>query len=106
MALFEGNSIAAKGLKLTVDPNADAAISAKIANNGEISGEYDALKTAEVKIALAAAALLEERGFLVAAIRPPTVPENTARLRFAFSALHEKAQIEAVAKIIKEQGWV
>ena len=55
--------------------------------------------------ALAAAKLLEDRGFLVSAIRPPTVPEHTARLRFAFSALHEKAQIEALAEIIKEQGW-
>ncbi|MDE3060948.1 MAG: aminotransferase class I/II-fold pyridoxal phosphate-dependent enzyme, partial [Pseudomonadota bacterium] len=56
--------------------------------------------------ALAASALLEERGFLVAAIRPPTVPEHTARLRFAFSALHEESQIEAVAEIIREQGWI
>lgn len=45
---------------------------------------------------------LEENGFLVSAIRPPTVPENTARLRFAFSALHEKAQIEAVAALVKD----
>jgi len=56
--------------------------------------------------ALTASQLLEEKGFLVAAIRPPTVPENTARLRFAFSALHTKADIEAVAAIIKSQGWV
>ena len=56
--------------------------------------------------ALAASKLLEERGYLVAAIRPPTVPENTARLRFAFSALHETAQIEQLAAIIKEQGWL
>lgn len=56
--------------------------------------------------ALKASALLEEKGFLVAAIRPPTVPENTARLRFAFSALHETSDIEKVAAIIKEQGWV
>lgn len=55
---------------------------------------------------LAASALLEEKGFLVAAIRPPTVPENTARLRFAFSALHTREQIEAVADIIKAQGWL
>lgn len=54
--------------------------------------------------ALTLSKLLEERGFLVAAIRPPTVPENTARLRFSFSALHEKKDIEAVAKILKEEG--
>lgn len=56
--------------------------------------------------ALAAAQLLEERGFVVSAIRPPSVPEHTARLRFAFSALHDKADIEAVAAIVREQGWV
>lgn len=55
--------------------------------------------------ALAASALLEEHGFLVAAIRPPTVPENTARLRFAFSAQHSEEQVEAVASLILKQGW-
>jgi 8-amino-7-oxononanoate synthase len=54
--------------------------------------------------ALAASAMLEERGFLVAAIRPPTVPEYTARLRFAFSALHTPEQIEAVGGIVRKQG--
>lgn len=40
------------------------------------------------------AAELEEQGFLVAAIRPPTVMPGTARLRFAFSALHKVVDIE------------
>ena len=56
--------------------------------------------------ALKASSLLENSGFLVAAIRPPTVPANTARLRFAFSALHTAEQIKALADIINEQGWV
>lgn len=56
--------------------------------------------------AMAASALLEEKGFLVSAIRPPTVPEHTARLRFAFSALHRDEDIQAVARIIKSKGWV
>lgn len=56
--------------------------------------------------AVTASALLAENGFLVAAIRPPTVPENTARLRFTFSALHMKEQIEKLCSIIKKQGWV
>lgn len=54
--------------------------------------------------ALKLAEILEQKGFLVAAIRPPSVPEHTARLRFAFSALHERAHIEAVARILKEDG--
>lgn len=56
--------------------------------------------------ALAASKLLEERGFLVAAIRPPTVPEHTARLRFAFGAMHTQAQINAMTNIIREQDWL
>lgn len=60
----------------------------------------------ENETTLAASRLLEERGYLVAAIRPPTVPENTARLRFTFSALHETADVEAVAALIKAQEWV
>jgi 8-amino-7-oxononanoate synthase len=55
----------------------------------------------DTKRALAAAALLESEGFLVAAIRPPTVPQNTARLRVTFSAAHEDADILRLAGIIK-----
>ena len=40
----------------------------------------------EAEAALQASRLLEAEGFLVVAIRPPTVPAGTARLRFAFTA--------------------
>jgi 8-amino-7-oxononanoate synthase len=53
--------------------------------------------------ALAASSLLEDSGYLVAAIRPPTVPEGTARLRFAFSAAHEAADIEKLTRLVKER---
>lgn len=56
--------------------------------------------------ALAAAKRLKEAGFLVAAIRPPTVPEHSARLRFAFCADHELKDIEAVAALIQQEEWL
>jgi 8-amino-7-oxononanoate synthase len=51
----------------------------------------------EEAVALAAAAALEERGLLVPAIRPPTVPPGTSRLRVALSAAHTDAQVELLA---------
>jgi 8-amino-7-oxononanoate synthase len=43
--------------------------------------------------AMAVSQHLEEQGLLVSAIRPPTVPGGTARLRISFSAAHTAAQV-------------
>ena len=53
--------------------------------------------------ALAASDLLRDNGFLVIAIRPPTVPAGTARLRFAFTAQHEDGDIARLAEIVRRQ---
>lgn len=52
--------------------------------------------------ALNASKMLEAEGFLVKAIRPPTVAEGTSRLRFAFSSLHTRAEIERVAESVRK----
>ncbi len=53
--------------------------------------------------ALTASELLRDEGFLVVAIRPPTVPVGTARLRFAFTAQHPEADIERLADIVRRR---
>jgi 8-amino-7-oxononanoate synthase len=47
--------------------------------------------------ALDVSARLLEAGFLVPAIRPPTVPEGTSRLRVSLSAAHSAADVESLA---------
>jgi 8-amino-7-oxononanoate synthase len=51
--------------------------------------------------ALAASQLLEAEGYLAVAIRPPTVPDGTARLRLSFSAAHSDAEIARLADIVR-----
>ncbi len=52
--------------------------------------------------ALKLSAALRERGILVGAIRPPTVPAGSARLRVTFSASHTEAQVERLLDILAE----
>jgi 8-amino-7-oxononanoate synthase len=53
--------------------------------------------------ALQASGLLEAEGFLVIAIRPPTVPVGTARLRFAFTAQHPDDEIRRLGDIVRNR---
>ena len=54
--------------------------------------------------ALQASGQLRERGILVTPIRPPTVPENTARLRITFSAAHTEAQVDRLLDALAGLG--
>jgi 8-amino-7-oxononanoate synthase len=51
--------------------------------------------------ALLAAQLLDEAGYWIPAIRPPTVPNGSARLRITFSANHSEADLRQLIISLK-----
>jgi 8-amino-7-oxononanoate synthase len=54
----------------------------------------------DAQAALDAAQALEQRGLLVAAIRPPTVPQGQARLRITLSAAHEDEHVDRLLDVL------
>lgn len=58
----------------------------------------------EPEHALEAARRCRERGLLVKAIRPPTVPEGTSRLRFCLSAAHTEGHIDLALEVLRQLG--
>jgi len=58
--------------------------------------------TGSSKAALRVSNLLFEKGFLVTAIRPPTVPQNTARLRITLSCDHSPEEIDHLTRYISK----
>jgi 8-amino-7-oxononanoate synthase len=56
------------------------------------------------KAALDLAASLQSEGFLVPAIRYPTVAKGAARLRITVTAAHQEGPIQALCEMIKRRG--
>lgn len=91
--------------ELCARPLAHARLFTSLLGREEAQSPIVPVIVGEPERALAASAMLEANGFYVAAIRPPTVALGSARLRFAFSALHEGGQIERVAALLKAHGY-
>ena len=83
------------------EPLRKAKLFARALNLPEAQSAIVPVIVGEADAALKASALLQEAGFLVVAIRPPTVPAGTARLRFAFTARHADADIERLADVVR-----
>jgi len=54
----------------------------------------------DAKKAVVISELLEQDGFFVRAIRPPTVPANTSRLRITLSADHDEQQVDGLLQAL------
>jgi 8-amino-7-oxononanoate synthase len=85
------------------EPLRKARLFARALNLPEAQSVIVPVIVGDAAAALAASDLLRDNGFLVVAIRPPTVPAGTARLRFAFTAQHSDDDIARLAGIVRRQ---
>ncbi len=54
------------------------------------------------RVALAASRALRERGWFVRAIRPPTVPPGTSRLRVSLTAAHGEEHVDGFLEALRQ----
>jgi 8-amino-7-oxononanoate synthase len=84
----------------TARPLANARAFTRALNLPEAQSPIVPILIGAAEKALKASQDLEDKGFLVVAIRPPTVPKDTARLRVAFTAAHSEDDIARLAAAI------
>lgn len=94
--------IIATDRKLVTKPLTNAAVFATAMKLPDPQSAIIPIALGTPEHAMRASAALEERGFLVVAIRPPTVPEGTARLRVTFSAAHSVDDVHGLAAAVTE----
>ena len=85
------------------EPLRKARLFARALNLPEPQSAIVPLVLGDAEAAIEAAQALEDDGFLVVAIRPPTVPQGTARLRFAFTAQHCDNDVERLAESVRRR---
>ena len=83
-------------------PLAKASLLTRAANLPEAESAIVPIILGEPQTALDAQAALEAEGFLVVAIRPPTVAAGTSRLRIAVTSGHPDADIERLGAALRK----
>ena len=86
--------------ELGVAAMANARLFGSLIGQEDVESAIVPVRYGEADAAMRASAVLQQQGFLVTAIRPPTVPEGTARLRFTFSARHKAEDIRRLAALV------
>lgn len=71
-------------------------------NVGQSQTHIIPLILGDEELVMEVAERLAERGLFVSAIRPPTVPPGTARLRLSVTAFHSQSDLEALIQGLKE----
>jgi 8-amino-7-oxononanoate synthase len=69
-----------------------------------VDGPIQPLLVGDATRAMELSAALLARGYWVGAIRPPTVPSGTARLRITLSAAHDEAAVDGLLEALGE-AW-
>jgi 8-amino-7-oxononanoate synthase len=67
----------------------------------DLAGPIVPLIVGDAARALRMSAALQQRGFLVPAIRPPSVPRGTSRLRISLSAAHAEADVIGLVNLLE-----
>jgi len=89
--------------ELAARPLAKAQMFTRLTNLPLAQSPIVAIVLGEAAKALEASQILEDEGFLAVAIRPPTVPAGTSRLRLAFTANHPDEDIARLARLVRER---
>ena len=100
-ASIKSLEIIKKDKSLVKKPYENAKLFCKMANLPKPDSSIVSIILKSENNAMKASKIIEENGYYVSAIRPPTVPVNTSRLRFTFSASHKKNDILKLSELIK-----
>lgn len=84
--------------------NLRAALSKQGWNCGVSSTQIVPVLLGDEQAAMALAEFLKQKGILAPAIRPPTVPRGTSRLRLSLCATHKPEDIEYLIGVMSEQA--